>query len=43
MLGPDPDKVGSLTEPRPFNLRIKPSMGATATEDDVAYLRPENA
>jgi glycyl-tRNA synthetase len=36
-------KPGSLTEPRQFNLMFKTYIGATATEDDVAYLRPETA
>jgi glycyl-tRNA synthetase len=43
VLGPDADKVGSLTEPRAFNLMFKTYIGATATEEDVAYLRPETA
>ncbi len=43
VLGPDAEKVGSLTEPRAFNLMFKTFIGATATEDDVAYLRPETA
>jgi glycyl-tRNA synthetase len=43
VLGPDAEKVGSLTEPRAFNLMFKTYIGATATEDDVAYLRPETA
>jgi glycyl-tRNA synthetase len=34
---------GPLTEPRQFNLMFKTYIGATATEDDVAYLRPETA
>jgi glycyl-tRNA synthetase len=36
-------KLGSLTPPRQFNLMFKTYVGATATEDDVAYLRPETA
>ncbi|MEQ8769167.1 MAG: glycine--tRNA ligase [Phycisphaerales bacterium] len=36
-------KPGSLTKPRAFNLMFKTYIGATATEDDVAYLRPETA
>lgn len=36
-------KAGSLTEPRQFNLMFKTYIGATATEDDKAYLRPETA
>jgi len=35
--------VGTLTEPRAFNLMFKTYVGATATEEDVAYLRPETA
>ena len=33
----------ALTEARAFNLMFKTYVGATATEDDVAYLRPETA
>jgi len=43
VLAPEAEKVGSLTEPRAFNLMFKTYIGATATEDDVAYLRPETA
>ena len=43
VLAPDAEKVGSLTEPRAFNLMFKTYVGATATETDVAYLRPETA
>lgn len=43
VLAPDAEKVGSLTEPRAFNLMFKTYVGATASEDDVAYLRPETA
>jgi len=43
ILAPDAEKVGSLTEPRAFNLMFKTYVGAAATEDDVAYLRPETA
>ena len=35
--------AGNLTPPREFNLMFKTYLGATATEDDVAYLRPETA
>lgn len=42
-VGPDTKEVGTLTEPRAFNLMFKTYLGATATEDDVAYLRPETA
>ncbi|HEU0036150.1 MAG TPA: glycine--tRNA ligase [Kofleriaceae bacterium] len=43
VLAPEAEKTGSLTEPRAFNLMFKTYVGATATEDDVAYLRPETA
>ena len=43
VLGPDADTVGTLTEPKQFNLMFRTYIGATATEDDVAYLRPETA
>jgi len=36
-------KLGTLTEPKQFNLMFKTYVGATASEDDVAYLRPETA
>lgn len=43
VFGPDADEKGTLTEPRKFNLMFKTYVGATASEDDVAYLRPETA
>jgi glycyl-tRNA synthetase len=43
VLAPDAETVGSLTEPRAFNLMFKTFVGAAATENDVAYLRPETA
>jgi glycyl-tRNA synthetase len=43
VIGPDADKPGTLTEPRSFNLMFKTYIGAAATEDDVAFLRPETA
>ncbi len=43
VVAPDAEKVGTLTAPRAFNLMFKTYVGATATEDDVAYLRPETA
>ncbi len=42
-VGPDAKEPGTLTEPRAFNLMFKTYVGATASEDDVAYLRPETA
>src|SRR5262249_49485763 len=43
VIGPNADKPRSLTEPRAFNLMFKTYVGATATDDDIAYLRPETA
>jgi glycyl-tRNA synthetase len=43
VVAPEAEKVGSLTEPRAFNLMFRTYVGATATEDDIAYLRPETA
>ncbi len=33
----------SLTDPRPFNLMLKTSLGPVEDEADIAYLRPETA
>ena len=45
VLGPDADTLGTLTEPRAFNLMFKTFVGATSSETDenAAYLRPETA
>tara|TARA_R110002072_G_scaffold42064_3_gene117411 strand:+ start:10700 stop:12349 length:1650 start_codon:yes stop_codon:yes gene_type:complete len=44
VLGPDAKEVGTLTEPRAFNLMFKTVLGATGNmEDNAAYLRPETA
>ncbi|QYK47484.1 MAG: glycine--tRNA ligase [Phycisphaeraceae bacterium] len=40
---PYSQKKGSLTKPRQFNLMFFTYTGATATEDDKVYLRPETA
>ena len=39
----NPQNGSLLTEPVPFNLMFKTYVGPTATEADVAYLRPETA
>ncbi len=39
----NPENGAQLTEPVPFNLMFKTYVGPTATEADVAYLRPETA
>jgi len=38
-----PETGGLLNESRPFNLMLKTYVGPTATEEDIAYLRPETA
>lgn len=43
IIGPDAKEAGTLTEPKDFNLMFQTFIGATATEDDKAYLRPETA
>jgi glycyl-tRNA synthetase len=43
VVAPDFEKPGTLTPPKQFNLMFKTYVGATATEDDIAYLRPETA
>jgi glycyl-tRNA synthetase len=39
----NPENGAQLTDPVPFNLMFKTYVGATATEEDKAYLRPETA
>ncbi len=39
----NPENGALLTPPVPFNLMFKTYIGPTATEEDVAYLRPETA
>ncbi len=43
VLGPDAKTLGTLTEPREFNLMFKTTLGALGGEDDVTFLRPETA
>ncbi len=43
VLGPDAKALGTLTEPREFNLMFKTTIGALGGEDDYAFLRPETA
>ena len=43
ILGPEANTLGTLTEPREFNLMFKTIVGAMGTEEDSAYLRPETA
>lgn len=38
-----PESGAALGPARPFNLMLKTYVGPTATEEDVAYLRPETA
>jgi glycyl-tRNA synthetase len=42
-LGFNPENGAQLTVPVPFNLMFKTYIGPTATDEDVAYLRPETA
>lgn len=43
ILSPDAKEPGTLTEPREFNLMFMTYVGALATEENKAYLRPETA
>ncbi len=43
ILGPDAKEVGTLTEPREFNLMFKTYVGALSGEEGAAFLRPETA
>ena len=43
VLAPEAKKLGSLTEPREFNLMFKTIVGAMGSERDAAFLRPETA
>ena len=43
IVAPEAKKPGSLTEPREFNLMFMTYVGALASEDNKAYLRPETA
>jgi glycyl-tRNA synthetase len=43
VLGPDAKGLGTLTEPREFNLMFKTIVGALGGEEDTAFLRPETA
>ncbi|MGB1077309.1 MAG: glycine--tRNA ligase, partial [Bdellovibrionales bacterium] len=41
IVGPDVKEAGTLTEPRQFNMMFHTYVGATAGDDNKAYLRPE--
>ena len=43
VLGPHAKQLGTLTEPREFNLMFKTTVGALGGEEDTAFLRPETA
>ena len=43
VLGPNAKTLGTLTEPREFNLMFKTTVGALGGEEDAAFLRPETA
>ncbi|MBT5657124.1 MAG: glycine--tRNA ligase, partial [Phycisphaerae bacterium] len=42
-VGPDTKTVGTLTEPRQFNLMFDTTTGAVRNDDSKVYLRPETA
>ncbi|PZO83339.1 MAG: glycine--tRNA ligase, partial [Micavibrio aeruginosavorus] len=41
--GPDAREMGTLTEPKAFNLLFETKIGAVASDDNIAYLRGETA
>jgi glycyl-tRNA synthetase len=43
VLGPDAKTLGTLTDPREFNLMFKTIVGALGGAEDAAFLRPETA
>ncbi|MDR3233174.1 MAG: glycine--tRNA ligase, partial [Planctomycetaceae bacterium] len=43
VLGPDAKHIGTLTEPREFNLMFKTTIGALGGDEDASFLRPETA
>lgn len=43
VLAPDTNELGTLTEPREFNLMFKTFVGALSGEEGAAFLRPETA
>lgn len=43
IIGPDVKEPGTLTEPRQFNMMFHTFVGATAGDENKAYLRPETA
>ncbi|MBI3836774.1 MAG: glycine--tRNA ligase [Planctomycetia bacterium] len=43
VLGPEAKELGTLTEPREFNLMFKTYVGALSGEEGAAFLRPETA
>lgn len=43
VVGPDAKSLGTLTEPREFNLMFKTYVGALSGEEGAAFLRPETA
>lgn len=43
VLAPDTTELGTLTEPREFNLMFKTYVGALSGEEGAAFMRPETA
>lgn len=43
IMAPESEKVGTLTEPKAFNLMFETRVGAVVNDHSTAYLRPETA
>jgi glycyl-tRNA synthetase len=43
IVAPDTTEVGTLTEPKAFNLMFETRVGAVVDDSNIAYLRPETA
>jgi glycyl-tRNA synthetase len=43
VVAPDTTEVGTLTEPKAFNLMFETRVGAVVDDSNIAYLRPETA
>jgi glycyl-tRNA synthetase len=43
VLAPDAEQLGTLTEPRQFNLMFESNAGAIKSDENKVYLRPETA
>ena len=43
LYAPDSNKIGTLTEPKPFNLMFQTNVGPVSSDSNISYLRPETA